>query len=468
MVLLFLQNHAGCTLAKFRRKTLRFVAHEFFLPYGSFCLHKTRGNSLWFQQRIAPIVAVDSSSSSGQPNGIVLETTGTDHLHGGEAAMLDAIVRRLAESGFTAKAAVADTWGAAHALARYGRGRVLVVPQGETADALTDLPVEALRLSASIVDGLRTLGVSRIGKLATMPRGPLTLRFGPELERRLDQAYGRIAEPVQAVRPVDPVAAARNFAEPIGAAETIARYIGRLVPVLCEGLDARGDGVRQLDLLLHRVDNAVQAIRVATARPVRDPKHLTRLLREKIETIDPGFGIERMELVAVLAEPMEVRQRVSSLIEEEEADIAGLIDTLANRIGSEALYRFAAVESDIPERSVCRVPALAPDDGATWPVQWPRPTRLLGRPEPVQAMAELPDQPPVFFIWRGVRHRVRCADGPERVFGEWWKGDAELTIARDYFRVEDTAGERFWLFREGDGEHGETGSQAWFLHGLFA
>ncbi|WP_456304637.1 DUF6504 family protein [Brytella acorum] len=423
--------------------------------------------AVWFQQRVAPIVAVDSSSSSGQADGLVLETTGADHLHGGEAAMLDATVRRLAESGFTAKAAIADTWGAAHALARYGRGRVIVVPEGGIADALADLPIEALRLPSSITEELWTLGISRIGKLETMPRGPLTLRFGPELERRLDQAYGRMAEPIQAARPVNPVSAMHNFAEPIAAAETIARYIGKLVPVLCEGLEARGDGVRQLDLLLHRLDSAVQAIRVATARPVLDAKHLTRLLYKKIETIDPGFGIERIELVAALAEPMEARQRVSALIAEEEADISGLIDTLANRVGSDALYRFAAVESDLPERSVRRVPALAPDDGNSWPVQWPRPTRLLGRPEPVRAMAELPDQPPVYFIWRGVRHCVKCADGPERVFGEWWKGDAELTIARDYFRVEDTAGERFWLFREGDGEHGETGSQGWFLHGIF-
>ncbi|MCX2562287.1 DNA polymerase Y family protein [Acetobacter farinalis] len=422
--------------------------------------------ALWFQRRIAPIVAVDASG--GLPDGIVMDTTGTDHLHGGEPAMLEAVVRRLAESGFTAKVTIAGTWGAAHALARYGRGRMVIVPDGGIPDALSNLPIEALRLPATVIEGLRTLGISRIGKLATMPRAPLTLRFGPELARRLDQAFGRVAEPIMAVRPVDPVSVARNFAEPIGAAETIARYIGKLVPALCEELDARGDGIRLLDLLLHRVDSQTQTIRIATARPVRDAKHLSRLLCEKIETIDPGFGIERMELVAVLAEPMEVRQRVSSLIEEEEADISGLIDTLANRVGGESLYRFAPVESDIPERSVCRVPALAPDDGATWPAGWPRPTRLLSRPEPVQAMAELPDRPPIFFIWRGIRRRVKCADGPERVFGEWWKGDTELTIARDYFRIEDTSGERFWLFREGDGEHGETGSQRWFMHGLFA
>ncbi|MBV1825766.1 DUF6504 family protein, partial [Komagataeibacter oboediens] len=264
-----------------------------------------------------------------------------------------------------------------------------------------------------------------------------------------------------------PVQVSRNFAEPISAAETIARYITKLVPPLCAGLEEREQGVRRLDLLLHRVDSRTEAVRVATAMPVRDVRRLTRLLCDRIETIDPGFGIERMVLTASLAEPILHRQGVSALIEEEEADVSDLIDTLANRVGTQALYRFAPVESDVPERAVCRVPALAPEDGKEWPDHWPRPTRLLPRPEPIQTMAVLPDHPPIFFIWRGIRRRIRCADGPERVFGEWWKGDAELTTVRDYFRVEDTSGETFWVYRTGDGEHGETGSQGWFLHGLF-
>ncbi|WEQ55009.1 DNA polymerase Y family protein [Komagataeibacter nataicola] len=417
--------------------------------------------ALWFQHRIAPIVAVDA------PDGLVLDTTGADHLHGGELPMLKDMVHRMAGAGFRAKAVVADTWGAAHAIARYGRAPIAVVLSGEIAGMLADLPLEALRLPPTTIEGLATLGVSRIGPLAAMPRAPLALRFGPDVARRLDQAFGRIGETIVPVRPVDPVEVSHNFAEPIGAAETIARYIGKLVPLLCQGLDERGQGVRRLDLLLHRVDSRTEAIRVATAMPVRDVKRLTRLLCEKIETIDPGFGIERMVLIASLAEPMDRRQTVSSLIAEEEADVSDLVDILANRVGMQALYRFAPVESDLPERSFCRVPALAPEETKDWPEHWPRPTRLLARPEPVQAMAELPDQPPLFFIWRGVRRKVKCADGPERVFGEWWKNDAELTIARDYFRVEDTSGERFWLYRAGDGEHGETGSQGWFLHGIF-
>ncbi|MFT8645743.1 MAG: DUF6504 family protein [Gluconacetobacter sp.] len=417
--------------------------------------------ALWFQRRMAPVVAVDP------PDGIVLDTTGADHLHGGEQAMLAAMVQRLRRTGVTAKAAVADSLGAAHALARYGRARMLVVPPGEAAAAMADLPIAALRLPDDIVDGLHALGVSRIGPLAGMPRAPLALRFGPEVARRLDQAFGRVAEAIVPIRPVEPVEVSRNFAEPIGAAETIARMIGTLVPPLCQLLEERGQGGRCFDLLLHRVDSRAEAIRITTAQPVRAAGRLVRLLCEKIETIDPGFGIERMVLTVSWAEPMGVRQAMSLLDEADEPDVSGLIDSLANRVGTQALYRFMPVESDMPERSFCRVPALAPDEAKDWPDHWPRPMRLLPRPEPVLAMAELPDQPPVFFIWRGVRRKVRCADGPERVFGEWWKGDAELTTARDYFRVEDTSGERFWIYRAGDGEHGETGSQGWFLHGIF-
>ena len=418
--------------------------------------------ALWLQQRITPIVAIEGA------DGLVLDTTGADHLHGGEAVMLRDIVRRLLGAGITACTAVADTLGAAHAVARTTRGTAIIIPPGGHAEALADLPVASLRLPAETVAGLTDLGLTRIRDLTNAPRAPLALRFGETLAHRLDQVYGRLDEPILPIRPVDPVVVSRNFAEPIAAAETIARYIGKLVPPLCTALEERGLGARRLDLLLHRVDSRMEAVRIAMAAPVRDTTRLIRLLCERIETIDPGFGIERMELVAVLAEPMERRQTVSSLIEEPSADLSGLMDTLANRLGGAALYRVIPVESDVPERSVQRVPPLAPTTDAAWPEGWPRPTRLLPRPEPIETMAMLPDHPPVFFVWRGIRRKVKCADGPERVFGEWWQGDAELTAARDYFRVEDTSGERFWIYRAGDGEHGETGSQRWFLHGLFA
>jgi protein ImuB len=418
--------------------------------------------ALWALRRYAPIIAVDP------PHGLVIDATGATHLHGGESAMLTDMVERLSAAGIVARAAIADSWGAAHALARFAARSTLTVPAGQSTTAIMSLPIMALRLPAVMIDSLRRLGLERIAELEAMPRAPLMLRFGPELTRRLDQAMGRASEPIAPIRPAEISEVRRGFAEPIAAAETIARYIAKLVTELCALLEARGQGVRRLDLICHRVDPHIAAVRVGTALPVRDAKRLIRLLCEKIETIDPGFGIELMRLAATIAEPLGPTQTVSSLAAPPEADITGLIDTLSNRIGRQCLYRIAPVESDVPERSVRRVAPASPDSKASWSGSWPRPSRLLAPPEPIETVALLPDHPPVTFVWRGVRRRVRCADGPERIFGEWWARDAEAAAVRDYFRVEDDAGERFWIYRAGDGEHGETGSQRWFIHGIFA
>jgi protein ImuB len=411
--------------------------------------------------RYSPIVAVDD------PDGLIFDATGASHLHSGDDAMLADMISRLETVGITARAAMADTRGAAHALARFAARPALVVPARESPDRIKPLPIAALRLSADMVDDLRKLGFDRISDLLATPRAPLTLRFGPVLGRRMDQAIGQTGEPIEPVRTPEIVEAQQIFAEPIGAAETIARYVAKLTAKLCEELELRGLGARRLDLLFGLVDNRVQAIRIGTAQPVRDVKRLTRLLCDKIEKVDPGFGIEIMRLAATAAEPFATRQMISSLIDEPEADVSGLIDILSNRVGESRLYRFAPVASDVPERSVQRVAAAAPAAGAGWPAHWPRPARLLAPPEAIETVALLPDHPPVNFVWRGIRRRVRRADGPERVFGEWWKRDAELIAIRDYFQVEDDAGERFWIFRAGDGEDAGTGSHKWFLHGIF-
>lgn len=417
--------------------------------------------ALWALRRYAPIAAVDT------PDGLVMETTGADHLHGGEQLMLADMVERLSQVGFSARSAIADSWGAAHAVARYVKQTVSVVAVNATVDAIGPLPIAALRLPDAIVSGLRILGFDRVGELLKQPRAPLTLRFGPELCRRLDQAAGRLAEPIEPVRTFDLLEVKRAFGEPISAAETIAHYVGKLVQALCAELETRGLGARRLDLLLYRVDNRAEAIRVGTALPVRDVKRLTRLICDKIETVDPGFGIELMCLSAPLAEPLTPTQTISSLIEHREADISDLIDILGNRVGEEKLYRFTPVASDVPERSFRRVAPASAENGQAWQDHWPRPARLFAVPEPIEAIALLPDHPPASFTWRGIRRRVKRADGPERIFGEWWKRDAELAAVRDYFQVEDEAGERFWIYRAGDGEDAATGSHRWFLHGIF-
>lgn len=415
----------------------------------------------WMLERFAPIVAADP------PDGIVIDSTGADHLHGGETAMLTRLVEKLADVGLRARVAVADTWGAAHALARFrARPGYLSGPGNATGDVAL-LPIAALRLTPALVDGLRVLGFRCVGDLLAQPRAPLALRFGPEPARRLDQATGRLAEPIEAIRPDELLEVRRAFAEPIGAAETIARYVAQLAAGLCDALEQKGLGVRQLDLICQRVDSHAQAVRVGTGLPLRDVKRMTRLLGDRIATIDPGFGIEVMTLRATVAEPLLLKQAASTLIEEPEPDVSDLIDLLANRVGEKNLYRLAPVSSDVPERSVRQIPPLAPETGAEWPNHWPRPSRLLAHPEPIDTVALLPDHPPASFTWRGVRRKVKRADGPERVFGEWWKRDPELASVRDYFRIEDDAGERYWVYRAGDGEDPLTGSQRWFLHGIF-
>jgi protein ImuB len=196
-------------------------------------------------------------------------------------------------------------------------------------------------------------------------------------------------------------------------------------------------------------------------------KRLTRLLCDKIETIEPGFGIELMSITATIADQLDAKQTVTSLIDDTPPDISDLVDILMNRVGERALCRATPFSSDVLERSVRRVAAMSAETGATWTSDWPRLARLFLQPEPIETMALLPDHPPVSFTWRGVRRRVRRADGPERVYGERWTRDPEMIAVRDYFRVEDEAGERYWIFRAGDGENSATGSHRWFIHGVF-
>lgn len=417
--------------------------------------------AIWMQRHFAPIVAPDA-------DGLMLDITGTAHLFGGEKAMLVEMVRKLAAAGIGAKIAAAPTYGAAHATARTVANPVFLLEKDKLAGALALLPVSALRLPAHILVALKQLGFDRIEELANTPRAPLALRFGNLIGERLDQAFGRANEPFEPILPPEMPRVRQAFAEPIGAPETLARYTTKLVEQLCADLEVKGVGARKLDLLFFRVDNRIEVIRIGTAKPVRDPKRLAKLLCDKIETVDPGFGVETMILTALIAEPLTYRAVSTSLTEAPALDVSALIDTLANRIGEGQLYRMAPVESDIPERAVKRVTALAPASGASWPIHWSRPSRLLDPPERIDTVALLPDHPPASFTWRGRRRKVACADGPERIFGEWWKAKAETRTVRDYFQVEDEGGERFWLYRAGDGEDQATGPHHWFLHGIFA
>ncbi len=417
--------------------------------------------------RYAPLTSADP------PDGVWIDVTGCAHLHGGEQALLEDVVARLEDKGVAARAAIADTPGAAHAVARYGGIAVSVVPLSGQADALALLPIAALRLEAEMVTGLHRLGLDRVGQLVSAPRAPLARRFGVCLLRRLDQALGQVAEAIVPVLPPETITRRLAFVEPLLTAEAFAAVFGRLTEAVCTALERAGQGARQLDLLFERVDDTVQSVQVGTARPSRDARHLGRLLDEQIETVDPGLGVEAMRLVVSLAEPLVYAQDGASSLTGSPAagaataGLAPLVDRLVNRLGAERVYRAAPVESDVPERSVRRVPALSPALAVSWPTSLPRPVRLFSPPQEVVAIAVLPDRPPVRFTWRGMQHRVQRSDGPERVFGEWWKRDGERRAVRDYWAVEDETGCRYWLFRRGDGADPATGNLSWFLHGLF-
>jgi protein ImuB len=412
--------------------------------------------------RYAPLTA------AAPPDGVWIDVTGSAHLQGGETRLLRDLVSRLLAQGFSARAAVADTPGAAHAMARFGVKEITIVPSGEQEAALARLPLAALRLPEETLDGLRLMGIEQIGALATLPRAPLVRRFGALVTTRLDQAFGTTPEAIEPEFPPELIQARLTFVEPLLTAEAFATVIDRLTMTVCSDMERSGGGARRLDLLFERVDGTTQAIRIGTARASRDTRHLTRLLKERIERVDPGLGVEAMRLVVPRADALVPMQAVARLSAEdvEEPDIAPLIDRLGNRLGVERVYRVAPVDSDVPERSVRQVQAQDKAVG-TWPADLPRPVRLLDPPQPVEAMALLPDHPPMAFTWRRVRHRVRRADGPERIAGEWWRRNGETRSVRDYFRVEDEEGHRYWLFRRGDGENAISGDMRWFLHGFF-
>ncbi|MEG3176459.1 DNA polymerase Y family protein [Sphingomonas sp. RB3P16] len=445
-------------------------------------------------RRWCPVVML-----SGE-DGLFLDISGTAHLFGGEAQMARRMVRILARHGFTARVAIADTPGAAWALARFaistaqpsrhprrsGGDGALVCPPAAQIDALAALPTRALRLEPRAIELLKRLGIETIGQLAARPRAPLARRFGGALVARLDQATGRLPEPLDPVPVPEPIGVVQRFAEPIATAEAIAHWLGQLMPRLVTALAEAGLGARAVELVADRIDGVPQRLRIGLARPTRDGAHLLRLTLRRIEEIAPGYGIDALALHVRRADPLGA-EAFAETLEEQAPDLAPLIDTLANRIGMQALWRTVPIESDVPERSIAAAPPLDPPARATaalkpddvrqldrslalhpWDTRWPRPVRLLHRPELLDhVLAELPDQPPKRFTWRGTAHRVVRADGPERILGEWWKRSTERDSVRDYFQVEDEAGHRYWLFRRGDGERKETGDLAWFMHGSF-
>ena len=410
-----------------------------------------------------------------------LDITGCAHLFGGEAALRLDLLERLGRRGLHARAAIADSPGAAWALARFGADDAAIVQPGGSRAALGPLPVAALRLASEQTLMLERLGLARIESLYPLPRQALAARFGDDLSKRLDQALGAAAEPISPRTPLPAHRAQLGFAEPILQHEALLPVTRRLLQQLCCGLEAGSAGARRLVLAFYRVDNSTQSVAIGTSRPCRDPRQLARLFAEKLDRIDPGFGIERAILEADVVEPLlpePLAWRAMGAGDLDQArDLAPLVDRLSNRLGSEAVVRLVPRASHLPERAQRKAAPFAVSSRnqpeaqvAQALVEAPtRPLRLLAWPEPIEAVAPLPDDPPVLFRWRRALHKVARVRGPERLAPEWWRlPDADPDAAtRDYFAVEDTQGGRFWLFREGL-YLAEAAMPRWYLHGLFA
>ena len=416
--------------------------------------------------RYSPWTAPDPMGGEGGAAGVWIDATGCAHLFGGEAAMLADLVHRLGRLGFSARAALADTPGAAWALARFAtdaRLTTLVAPEGALRGYLSPLPPAALRLDAADCELLHRLGLRRVGELLDVPPAALAPRVGRQVARRLDQALGRVSEPIDPLTPVASLRVRRAFAEPIGTRDDLAAAIEALIAGLCRRLEEVGQGARRLELTLYRVDGSLQPVQLGTSRASREADHLKRLFAERLDDLDAGFGVEVMTLAAPHAERLAAGQLALGRKHagtKGAGELAGLIDRLEARLGGGAVTRPRPRGSHLPERAVAAGPAFAGAKRQDWPATGPRPLRLVEPPQPLDATAAVPDGPPAQIRLGGLTHRVSSAFGPERLSPEWWRPDSpQGQGGRDYYRLETAEGRRYWVFRSGN---------RWYLHGLFA
>jgi protein ImuB len=426
--------------------------------------------------RYTPLVGLDA------PDGLLLDITGCAHLFGGEAALCRALVERLSWQGLQASVAVADTVGCAWAVARYGRAPI--VTKGAMRETLSPLPLAALRIDAETVAGLAQAGLKRIADVLDRPRAPLAARYGQIFVRRIDQALGHEDEPITPRLPLPAAMAERRFPDPIGREEDVLASIEQLARELDRVLERRGEGSRLLQVALFRADGKLHRLELGTAAPLRDPGRVRRLFADRLAVLgdecDPGFGFDMLRLSALVTERYDPQQRGLAGSGDDAADLAHLIDRLGARFGLRRVSRLEERNTHIPEFAVAAVPAHAPSSSSV-PVQGQqrdsvtpmRPLRLFQRPEPIEAIAEVPDGPPVRFRWRRVLHEVARVEGPERIAMEWWHDADGNKLTRDYFRVESRQGARIWLYREGlfgreTGGPGMPEKPTWYLHGLFA
>jgi protein ImuB len=451
--------------------------------------------------RFTPLAALDGR------DGLMLDISGVAHLFGGEEALIEDCRARLAAQGFTVAAGVGGNPRAAWALARFSQVKIASDPLSDKAFAklFHDLPLAALGLDDKTVADLARAGLRRIGDIALRPRAPIAARFGPMPIARLDALKGLERSSIAPrFRPPD-FCAERRFASPVQTFQAIEATLCKLADDLVVMLERQAKGARRIELELYRVDGDVRRIRVGASRPLNEARAIVRLIAERLasrdeEPIDAGYGVDLMRLACLAAEPLAPSQAELERAHEAERAraLTELLDRLSARLGARAVTRRELIEAHLPEQAEAAAPAtlgqarmrgqsrhceecsdeaiqknqerssisgslrFARDDGSK--AAPARPLRLFVRPEPIEALAEVPDGPPLRFRWRRVLHDIAAIEGPERIAAPWWRRVGAPT--RDYFRAEDSQGRRFWLYREGLWGR-ETAQAKWFVHGVF-
>jgi protein ImuB len=409
--------------------------------------------------RYSPLIAVDL------PDGLILDVSGCAHLWGGERGYLKEIVTRLRSKGYDVRGAMADTVGAAWAVARFGRLKPIIGP-GTQLEALLPLPPAALRLEPVILERLQKLGFYTIKNFIGIGRSVLRRRFGDGFLLRLNQALGNEDEPLQLLRPVEPYSERLPCLEPIRTATGIEIAIKTLLEKLCMRLAGEGKGIRTAVLKGYRVDGRVIGAAIGTNRASHQVSHLFKLFELKIASLEPDLGIELFTLEAPKVEDVEPEQEALWSPEGcglDDMGLAELLDKLSNKIGANNIHRYLPQEHYWPERSVKPTSSLKEKPQTVWRTNRPRPSLLLPKPERVEVTALIPDYPPMLFVYKNKVHKIKKADGPERIEREWWLDEGEH---RDYYQVEDENGQRYWLFRSG--HYSGDQSKQWFIHGFFA
>jgi len=410
--------------------------------------------ALWrWADILSPRISLDA------PDGLLLDIRGCAHLFGGEHQMAENALERLTDLTVTVRIGVADTKGAAKALARHGADKIGIAAAGKTAEALSTLPIAALELEQSMATDLARTGLSTIGQLYHQPSGELARRFGLDLTKVLGAATGQAPDPITP-KAADPIYAARmTLPDPIGFQSDLEEVLSRLAAQVCMRLEEDQKGARQFHLTVRCVDTGDHHMSIGFARPCFEPMPILRQFSHPLSKLEIEYGADWFRLSASHVEPIRLRQTEIGAHAKSDDHRFQLIETLGNRIGFDHVRVFAPHDSHLPECEFEQIEAVAAPNIEWQAVPRQRPIRLFKPPEYVHV--ETPGRPPLSFKWRRMSFAAQTAKGPERLTPRWHV-DSDLRT-RDYWTVQTEQGRRLWLLTYPGDQHSE-----WYVAGEFA